>query len=126
LSRRQGRARKLADAGVVLVDADMAGLFEQNGKVSFVVALHEPIADIPAYLQASGIEGITLADIAADRPAPTSGARSAPSPRTPLAGLSGCDHGCSGRRCRRFYEAYFRDHDLDAILFSNHDCRSGL
>jgi len=24
---------KLADAGVVLVDADMAGLFEQNGKV---------------------------------------------------------------------------------------------
>src|SRR6266704_4839943 len=36
---------KLADAGVVLVDADMAGLFEQNGKASFVVALHEPIAD---------------------------------------------------------------------------------
>ena len=55
---------KLADAGVVLVEADMAGLFEQNGKVSFVVALHEPIADIPAYLKASGIDGITLAAFA--------------------------------------------------------------
>src|SRR5258708_34063212 len=61
---------KLADAGVVLVDADMAGLFEQNGKVSFVVALHEPIADIPAHLKASGIEGITLADIAGQTRSP--------------------------------------------------------
>ena len=58
------RAR-LTDAGVVLVDVDMPGLFEQNAKVSFPVALHEPVADIPAYLKASGLEGITLADIAA-------------------------------------------------------------
>src|SRR3954466_10918528 len=61
---------KLAEAGVVLVDVDMPGLFEQNAKVSFPVALHEPIADIPAYLAASGIEGITLADIAASIASP--------------------------------------------------------
>src|ERR1700688_3541200 len=54
---------KLADAGVILVDVDMPGLFELNAKVSFPVALHEPGADIPAYLKASGIEGITLAVI---------------------------------------------------------------
>ena len=42
----------------------MPGLFEQNAKVSFPIVLHEPIADIPAYLAASGISGITLADIA--------------------------------------------------------------
>jgi indoleacetamide hydrolase len=108
---------KLADAGVVLVEADIAGLFEQNGKVSFPVALHEPIADIPAYLKASGIEGITLADIA--------GAIASPDVQGAFGAITADAFGAaypdaiSVQRpaLQKLYEAYFRDNNLDAMLF---------
>ena len=61
---------KLAGAGVVFVDVDTVGLADLNAKVSFQVALHEPIADIPAYLTATGVAGITLADVAAQVASP--------------------------------------------------------
>jgi indoleacetamide hydrolase len=108
---------KLGDAGVVLVEADMAGLFEQNGKVSFVVALHEPIADIPAYLKASGIEGITLADIAGQIASPdVQGAFGA---ITADAFGAAYPDAINVQRpaLQKIYEAYFRDNHLDAILF---------
>ena len=63
------RAR-LAAAGVVLVDVDTVGLTALNNQVSFALALHEPIADMPAYLAASGIGGVTLASIAAQIASP--------------------------------------------------------
>ena len=47
--------KKLIDAGAVVVDTDIVGLFDLNAKLSFPIALHEPIEDIPAYLKASGI-----------------------------------------------------------------------
>jgi Asp-tRNA(Asn)/Glu-tRNA(Gln) amidotransferase A subunit family amidase len=108
---------KLADAGVVLVEADMAGLFEQNGKVSFVVALHEPIADIPAYLKASGIDGITLADIA--------GQIASPDVRGAFGAITADAFGATypdainvqRPALQKIYQAYFREHDLDGILF---------
>jgi mandelamide amidase len=108
---------KLADAGVVLVDADMAGLFEQNGKVSFVVALHEPIADIPAYLKASGIEGSTLADISGQIASPdVQGAFGAI-----IADAFGAAYpdaiNVQRPALQKIYEAYFRDNNLDGILF---------
>ncbi len=61
---------KLARAGVVFVDVDIPGLAALNNNVSFQIALHEPIADIPAYLAASGVTGITVADIAAQIASP--------------------------------------------------------
>jgi len=61
---------KLAGAGVVFVDVDTVGLAALNNNVSFQVALHEPIADIPAYLAATGVTGITVADIAAQVASP--------------------------------------------------------
>ncbi|QOZ24694.1 indoleacetamide hydrolase [Bradyrhizobium sp. CCBAU 51753] len=108
---------KLADAGVVLVDIDMPDLFEQNGKVSFVVALHEPIADIPAYLAASGIEGITLADIAAKVASPdVVGAFGAIT--TDAFGAAYDDAiGVQRPALQAIYAAYFRDNNVDAILF---------
>jgi len=108
---------KLADAGVVLVDADMAGLFEQNGKVSFPIALHEPVADIPAYLRASGIAGITLADIAAKIASPdVIGAFGAIT--ADVFGEAYPDVMAVQRPAlQRIYQAYFADHRLDAILF---------
>jgi Asp-tRNA(Asn)/Glu-tRNA(Gln) amidotransferase A subunit family amidase len=108
---------KLADAGVVLVDADVAGLFEQNGKVSFPVALHEPIDDIPAYLKASGIEGITLADIA--------GKIASPDVKGAFGAITADAFGAAYQDAitvqrpalQKIYEAYFRDNNLDGILF---------
>ena len=108
---------KLADAGVILVDADMPGLFEQNAKVSFPVSLHEPVADFPAYLRASGIEGITLADIAANIASPdVQGAFGAIT--ADVFGAAYPDVMAVQRPAlQKIYEAYFRDNRLDAILF---------
>jgi mandelamide amidase len=108
---------KLADAGVVLVDVDMPGLFEQNAKVSFPVALHEPIADIPDYLKASGIEGITLADIA--------GKIASPDVKGAFGAITADAFGAAYQDAitvqrpalQKIYEAYFRDNNLDGILF---------
>jgi indoleacetamide hydrolase len=108
---------KLRDAGVVLVDADMPGLFEQNAKVSFPVALHEPLADIPAYLKASGIEGITLADIAAMVACPdVQGAFGAIT--ADVFGAAYPDVMSVQRPAlQEIYKAYLRDNRLDGILF---------
>ena len=54
--------KKLSDAGVVFVDVDLTGLADLNNKVSFQVALHEPLAAIPAYLVTNGAP-VTLTDI---------------------------------------------------------------
>ena len=108
---------KLAGVGVVLVDVDMPSLFEQNGKVSFVLALHEPVADIPAYLEASGIEGITLADIAAGIASPdVAGAFGA---ITADAFGAAYPDAMNVQRpaLQKMYQAYFRDNNLDGILF---------
>jgi Asp-tRNA(Asn)/Glu-tRNA(Gln) amidotransferase A subunit family amidase len=108
---------KLAEAGVVLVDVDMPGLFEQNAKVSFPVALHEPIADIPAYLKASGIEGITLADIAARIASPD--VKGAFDAITADAFGAAYQDAITVQRpaLQNIYAAYFRDNNLDGILF---------
>ena len=108
---------KLGGAGIVLVEADLPGLFEQNGKVSFPVALHEPIADIPAYLRASGIDGITLADIAATIASPdVAGAFGAIT--ADVFGAAYPDAvGTQRKALQAMYETYFRDNNLDGILF---------
>ncbi|KJC45861.1 indole acetimide hydrolase [Bradyrhizobium sp. LTSP885] len=108
---------RLSEAGAVLVDVDMPSLFEQNEKVSFVVALHEPIADIPAYLAASGLTGITLADIAAKVASPdVVGAFGA---ITADAFGAAYDDAIRVQRpaLQATYAAYLRDNGLDAILF---------
>jgi indoleacetamide hydrolase len=45
---------KLRDRGVVLVEADLAGIGELNGKISFPVALYEVGPDLRAYLKGEG------------------------------------------------------------------------
>ena len=108
---------KLADAGAVLVDVDMPGLLELNAKVSFPVALHEPIDDIPAYLKASGITDITLADIVAQIASPD--VKGAFGAITADAFGAAYQDAISVHRpaLQKMYEAYFRDNNLDAILF---------
>jgi indoleacetamide hydrolase len=45
---------KLRDKGVVLVEADLAGIGELNGKLSFPIALYEVGPDLRAYLKSEG------------------------------------------------------------------------
>jgi mandelamide amidase len=108
---------KLADAGVVLVDVDMPGLFEQNAKVSFPLALHEPIDDFPAYLKASEIEGITLADIVAKIASPD--VKGAFGAITADAFGAAYQDAITVQRpaLQKNDEAYFKDNNLDGILF---------
>jgi mandelamide amidase len=108
---------KLAGAGVVLVDVDMPGLFEQNAKVSFPVALHEPIADIPAYIETSEIKGVTLADIVAKIASPD--VKGAFDAITKDAFGAAYQDAIDVQRpaLQKIYEAYFRDNNLDGILF---------
>jgi len=108
---------KLQAAGVVFVDVDIPTLAEVNAKVSFQLALHEPIADIPAYLAATGVTGISLADVAAGVASPdVKGAFGAI-----LADAFGKDYDAAMRthrpRLRNLYDGYFRSAALDAMMF---------
>ncbi|MEA2835642.1 MAG: indoleacetamide hydrolase [Bradyrhizobium sp.] len=108
---------KLADAGVVLVDVDMPGLFEQNTKVSFPLALHEPIDDFPAYLKASEIKDITLADIVAKIASPD--VKGAFGAITADAFGAAYQDALAVQRpaLQKMYEDYFRNNNVDGILF---------
>ena len=108
---------KLEAAGAVLVDADLAGLADLNAKVSFPVALHEPVEDIPAYLAASGITGVTLGDIAGKIASPdVKGAFGAI-----MNDAFGKDYPDAIKVHRpalqKLYADYFKTSNLDAMLF---------
>jgi mandelamide amidase len=109
--------KKLTGAGAELIGKDIDGLADLNAKLSFPIALHEPIEDIPAYLKASGIEGITLADIAAKIASPdVKGAFGAIT--ADAFGKAYPDAiGTLRPQLQKLYENYFRDNNLDAILF---------
>ncbi len=110
--------QKLEGAGAVFVEADIVGLFEQNAKVSFPLALHEPIADFPAYLKASDIQGgITFADIVAKIASPD--VKGAFGAITADAFGAAYEDAITVQRpaLQKMYADYFRDNNLDAILF---------
>ncbi len=108
---------KLTDAGVELVDEDIDGLFELNSRLSFAIALHEPLDDIPAYLKTSGIEGVTLADIVAGIASPD--VKGAFGAITADAFGKAYQQAIEVQRpqLQKLYENYFRDNNLDAVLF---------
>ena len=108
---------KLAAAGVVFVDVDTAGLAALNNNVSFQIALHEPIADIPAYLAATGVTGITLAAIAAQVASPDVKAAYG----AILADAFGAAYpdaiNVYRPQLQALYANYFADNALDALMF---------
>jgi mandelamide amidase len=108
---------RLAAAGVVFVDVDIAGLADLNAKVSFPVALHEPIADIPAYLAATGVTGIDVARIAQQIASPdVKGAFGAIQGDAMGAGYNDAIR-VFRPQLQTLYADYFRTHRLDAMLF---------
>lgn len=62
--------KKLTDAGVVFVDADLTGIMALNDAISFPIALHEPVAAIPAYLSANSAPVTTVAQVQAGLASP--------------------------------------------------------
>ncbi len=112
----QARAR-LASAGVVFVEVDTVGLAALNDKVSFPIALHEPIADIPAYLAATGVSGIGVKEIADQVASPdVKGAFGAI--QGDVAGPGYPDAMRVFRpQMQKLYADYFRDNRLEAMMF---------
>jgi mandelamide amidase len=112
------RARaRLAQAGAEMVDVDLPGLAELNAQVSFQIALHEPIEDIPAYLAASGLTDVDLTRIVAQVASPdVQGAFAAV-----MADAFGAAYpeAMSVHRpaMQALYARYFADNRLDAMLF---------
>ena len=108
---------RLQAAGVVFVDVDPPGLWELDNKVSFQVVLHEAGVDIPAYLAATGVQGITLADIAAKVASPdVKGPMSAV-----VADVTAAEYDAAITQYRpqmqAVYARYFADNRLDAMIF---------
>ena len=112
----QARAR-LASAGVVFVEVDTVGLMALNDKVSSAIALHEPIADIPAYLAATGVTGIGVREIAAGVASPdVQGAFGAI--QGDVAGPGYPDAMRVFRpQMQSLYAEYFRANRLEAMMF---------
>jgi mandelamide amidase len=108
---------RLAAAGVAFVDVDLPGLAELNGKVSFPIALHEPIADLPAYLAATGARGIDIAQIAQQIASPdVKGAFGAIQGDVMGAGYNDAIR-IHRPQLQALYADYFRANRLDAMLF---------
>ncbi|KAG5953581.1 hypothetical protein E4U53_004680 [Claviceps sorghi] len=63
-------ADKLQKAGVVLVKDDIPTLLTLDGTVGIPIALHEPVADIPAYLKKSHVKDVDIRNIAAEIASP--------------------------------------------------------
>ncbi|MDM0106600.1 indoleacetamide hydrolase [Variovorax sp. J22R24] len=108
---------RLQSAGVVFVDIDTVGLWELDAKVSFQVVLHEAGQDIPAYLVATGVKGVTLADIAAKV--------ASPDVKGPMGAVLGdvtaAEYQAAITQYRpqmqALYARYFADNRLDAMMF---------
>ena len=102
-------------AGVEMVDVD-PDVFELNNQISFIVALHEPLEDVPNYLKASGIN-MGLKDIVEKVVSPdVKGAMGAV-----MGDVFGKAYPDAMKVHRpalqQKYSAYFKDNKLDAMLF---------
>jgi Asp-tRNA(Asn)/Glu-tRNA(Gln) amidotransferase A subunit family amidase len=107
----------LAGAGVVFVDVDTVGLAALNAKVSFQIALHEPIADIPAYLAATGVTGIDVATIAMQIASPDVKGAFGAIAADAFGGSYDEAIKVHRPRMQLLYASYFRDNALDAMMF---------
>lgn len=109
--------QKLADAGVVFVDADLAGIMALNDSISFPIALHEPIAAIPAYLSANSAPVTTVAQVSAQLSSPdVQGAFGAIS--GDVFGGAYADVMATKRPAlQKLYKDYFAAQGVEAVMF---------
>ncbi|WP_343589573.1 indoleacetamide hydrolase [Paracidovorax wautersii] len=109
--------KRLSAAGVVFVNVDTAGLDALTRLAAFPIALHEAHEDIPRYLDRTGVQGISLADISAQV--------ASPDVKGPMSAVVG-DAAAAGYQdainkhrpaMRRLYADYFASNRLDGAIF---------
>lgn len=109
--------KTLQKAGVILVKDDIPNLLQLDSTIGLPIALHEPLTDIPAYLQASGIKGVSLQDIV--------NGISSPDVKSIFGSVINDTYGgvynevMTVRRpaLQKLYADYFRNCKVDVILF---------
>jgi len=112
--------KKLTDAGVVFVNADLTGIMALNDSVSFPIALHEPIAAIPAYLNANRATVTTLAQVQAGLASPdVQGAFGAIAGDVFAAAYTAAMVPATGGRAKlqALYKDYFAAQGVECVLF---------
>ena len=112
--------KKLADAGVVFVDADLTGIMALNDAISFPIALHEPVAAIPAYLTANSAPVTTVAQVQAGLASPdVVGAFGAIAGDVFAAAYDAAMVPTSGGRAQlqKLYKDYFTAQGVECVLF---------
>lgn len=109
--------RRLADAGVQLVEAEIPGLEVLNAAVGFPVALYELAQDIPAYLRANGY-ALSLAELAAQIASPDVAGIVMSQLGGQAVSAMAYDQAMNARlQLQAAYAQYLRSHNLDAIVF---------
>lgn len=109
--------RKLAAAGVVMVEVDTPGLMALDARVSSSIVAHELLEDMPAYLAATGVVGISLADIAAQVASPDVKAILGAILGGAFAGAYVAAMTVYRPQLQALYADYFATNELDAMLF---------
>jgi indoleacetamide hydrolase len=112
--------KKLADAGVVFVDADLTGIMALNDAISFPIALHEPVAAIPAYLTANSAPVTTVAQVQAGLASPdVVGAFGAIAGDVFAAAYAAAMVPTTGGRAQlqKLYKDYFTAQGVECVLF---------
>lgn len=112
--------KKLADAGVVFVEADLTGIMALNNAISFPIALHEPIKAIPAYLSANNAPVTTVAQVQAGLASPdVVGAFGAIAGDVFAAAYAAAMVPTTGGRAQlqKLYKDYFTAQGVECVLF---------
>jgi mandelamide amidase len=110
--------KTLANAGVTLVEADIADIGEINAAVSFPVALYEFMQDLPRYLRDNGLD-LTMQDILDGIGSPDVkglfASQMGPEAMPEAAYRKAMDE--DRPRLQAAYAGYFETHKIDAIIF---------
>ena len=113
----QAACARLQEAGAELIEVAMPKLLELDELVSFSIALHEPHQDIPAYLEASGITDVTLADIASNTASADVKGIFEVIMTDQMGGAYQDAMNTHRPALQELYQNTFREHRLDALLF---------
>lgn len=109
--------QKLVNAGVIFIDADLDGIMALNDSISFPIALHEPVAAIPAYLSANNAPVKTVKEV--------SDQLASPDVQGAFGAISGDVFGAAYPNVmasqrpalQKLYKDYFAAHGVEAVMF---------
>jgi mandelamide amidase len=108
---------QLADAGVVLIEADITDIEPLLANSAFPIALYEAARDLPAYLEEYNV-GVSLHELAAAVASPdVQGIFSVLTGEGQISDETYAAALEAREALRKVYRDYFTTHDLDAVIF---------